>query len=73
MQLDVIERSLQLWSVEGDTVFTPFLGIGSEAYVSVKLGRKAIGTELKSSYFNLAVRNMKNAEDQQYDMFGEAI
>jgi len=70
LQLDVIERCLQLWSVEGDTVFTPFLGIGSEAYVSVKMGRNAIGTELKPSYFNLAIRNMKSAEKEQYDMFG---
>lgn len=69
LQLDVIERCLQLWSMPGDTVLTPFLGIGSEAYVSVKMGRKAIGVELKPSYFNLAKRNMADAERDQYDMF----
>lgn len=70
LQLDVIERCLQLWSKEGDTVLTPFLGIGSEAYTAVKMGRKAIGAELKTSYFNLAARNMLSAEETQYDMFG---
>jgi len=70
LQLDVIERCLQLWSLPGDVVWTPFLGIGSEAYMAVKLGRYAIGVELKTSYFNLAVRNMKQAELKQFDMFG---
>lgn len=70
LQLDVIERALQLWSVPGDTVLTPFLGIGSEAYVAVKMGRKAIGAELKPSYFALASRNMQIADREQYDMFG---
>lgn len=71
LQLDVIERALQLWSKKGDVVLTPFLGIGSEAYVAVKMGRKAIGVELKESYFKLATRNMMNAEQSQYDIFGE--
>lgn len=70
LQLDVIERCLQLWSMPGDTVLTPFLGIGSEAYMAVKMGRKAIGAELKSSYFKLAARNMLSAEESQYDIFG---
>ena len=70
LQLDVIERSLQLWSNPGDTVFTPFLGIGSEAYVSVKMSRKAIGVELKESYFKLAARNLESAHKNQYDLFG---
>lgn len=69
LQLDVIERAMQLWSVEGDIVFTPFLGIGSEAYVSLKMGRKAIGSELKPSYFKLACRNLESAEKNQYDLF----
>jgi len=69
LQLDVIERAMQLWSAEGDVVFTPFLGIGSEAYMAVKMGRKAIGSELKASYFNLAKRNMLLADESQYDMF----
>lgn len=72
LQLDVIERAMQLWSKPGDVVFTPFLGIGSEAYVAVKMGRKAIGSELKPSYFNLAARNLKDAEKSQYDLFGGA-
>jgi hypothetical protein len=70
LQLDVIERAMQMWSMPGDVVLTPFLGIGSEAYVAVSMGRKAIGVELKASYFNLAVRNVEQAERQQYDLFG---
>jgi len=70
LQLDVIERAMQLWSMPGDVVLTPFLGIGSEAYMAVKMGRKAIGAELKPSYFNLAKRHMQSAEKSQYDMFG---
>ena len=72
LQLDVIERAMQLWTKKGDTVLTPFLGIGSEAYMAVKMGRKAIGCELKSSYFELAKRNMLSAEESQYDIFGGA-
>jgi len=72
LQLDVIERSMQLWSMPGDTVFTPFLGIGSEAYIAVKMGRNAIGTELKESYFKLAARNMELADKGNYDLFGDA-
>jgi DNA modification methylase len=68
LQLDVIERCLQLWTNPGDIVLTPFMGIGSECYVSVKMGCKAIGIELKPSYFNLAKRNMKLSEQEQYDM-----
>lgn len=70
LQLDVIERCMQLWTVDGDTVLTPFMGIGSEAYTAVKMGRKAIGIELKSSYFSLATRNMELAAGGQYEMFG---
>jgi DNA modification methylase len=69
LQLDVIERCLQLWSIPGDVVWTPFMGIGSEVYMSLKLGRKAIGAELKPSYFALAKRNIANANDKQYEMF----
>ena len=69
LQLDVVERAMQLWSMEGDVVLTPFLGIGTEAYQAVSMGRKAIGVELKESYFNLAVRNVQQAEKQQYDLF----
>ena len=69
LQLDVIERCLQLWSNPGDVVWTPFMGVGSEAYVSVKMGRRAIGSELKTSYFNLAERNISQATKTQYDLF----
>jgi len=69
LQLDVIERSLQLWSMPGDTVWTPFLGIGSEAFVAVQMGRKAIGAELKASYFELAKRNMAVAHKVQEELF----
>lgn len=62
LQLEVINRLVNLWSNEGEVVFTPFLGIGSEAYVSVKNNRKAIGIELKDSYFDTAVVNVRNAE-----------
>lgn len=62
LQLDTIKRAVTLWSNKGDTVLTPFLGIGSEVYQSILLGRKGIGFELKDSYFNEAIRNCKNAE-----------
>jgi DNA modification methylase len=62
LQLPTIERLLTLYTNEGDTVFTPFLGIGSEVYQAVKMGRKAVGIELKESYFNAAVKNIKSAE-----------
>lgn len=54
LQLDVIERCIHLWSNEGDVIFTPFAGIGSELYVSLKCKRNAIGIELKESYFKQA-------------------
>lgn len=55
LQLDVIERCITLWSNPGETVVTPFLGIGSEVYQAVKMGRKAIGVELKKAYYKQAV------------------
>lgn len=70
LQLDVIERCMQLWSMPGDTVLSPFMGIGSETYMAVSMGRKAIGVELKTSYFDLACRNMRLAEKTQYNLFG---
>ena len=62
LQLDTIKRAVTLWSNEGDTVFTPFLGIGSEVYQSILLKRFGIGFELKESYFNEAIKNCKVAE-----------
>jgi len=58
LQLDVIERCIQMWSNPGDVVMTPFMGVGSEVYGALSLGRRAIGIELKESYFRQAVRNV---------------
>lgn len=57
LQLGVIRRALNLWTNPGDFVLTPFLGIGSEAVVALEMGRKAVGIELKGSYFDQAVKN----------------
>lgn len=65
LQLPVIERCLKLYSNEGDTVFTPFMGIGSEVYQSVKMGRKAIGIELKPEYYEQAVMNLKALDNEK--------
>jgi DNA modification methylase len=70
LQLQVIERALDLWTAEGDTVFSPFMGIGSEGYVSLQKGRKFIGTELKPSYYAVAKKNLDWIENnQQRDLF----
>ena len=60
LQLETIERCVKLYSNPGETVLTPFLGIGSEAYTALKFGRKAIGIELKESYFKIAVKNLES-------------
>lgn len=62
LQLQTIERAITLWSNKGDKILTPFLGIGSEVYQSIQMGRYGIGFELKESYFVEAVKNCKNAE-----------
>ncbi len=59
--IDVIERGLQLWSNPNDIILSPFMGIGSEGFVSVKTGRRFIGIELKESYYNQAVKNLQRA------------
>lgn len=70
LQLDVIERVVELYSNEGDTVFTPFMGIGSEVYQAVKMNRRGVGIELKPEYFNIAVENVKDAaDDSQTTLF----
>ena len=69
LQLDVIERCLMLWSKRGDVVLSPFMGIGSEGFVSLQLGRKFIGVELKESYYKQACANLASAETQQELMF----
>lgn len=61
LQLETIERAIHLWTNPGETVFTPFLGIGSEIYQALKMGRNGIGIELKKSYYDIAVKNCNNA------------
>jgi DNA modification methylase len=73
LQLEVIRRALKLWSNPGDVVLSPFAGIGSELYVALQEGRKAVGAELKASYFEQARRNLLSAESgkgQTIDLFG---
>lgn len=65
LQLDTIERLILLYSNKGDTVLTPFMGIGSEVYQAVKMERKGIGFELKESYFDLAKANLKAVVSQK--------
>lgn len=60
LQLDVIQRAVELWSNPGEVVATPFMGVGSEVYGAVKLGRKGIGCELKPSYYRQAVKNLES-------------
>jgi DNA modification methylase len=67
LQLDVIERCIHLWTNPGDTIFSPFTGIGSEGYCAVKMGRKFIGTELKPAYYELAVQNIGDARKNEQD------
>jgi len=61
LQLDVIDRCVMLFSNPGEKVFTPFMGVGSEVYSAVMLGRLGIGAELKASYFRQAVKNVQAA------------
>jgi hypothetical protein len=73
LQLEVIRRAVRLWTNPGDIVLSPYVGIGSEGYISVQEGRRFVGGELKRSYFDLAVRNIKSADpkqSQQVTMFG---
>jgi DNA modification methylase len=60
LQLQVIERALELWSNPGDVVLSPFMGIGSEGHVSLSMGRRFIGIELKESYYNQSVANLQS-------------
>lgn len=65
LQLTVIRRCVDLWSNPHDVVFSPFAGIGSELYVAVEMGRRALGAELKASYFRQAVRNLESLNRQE--------
>ena len=60
LQLDVISRAVTLWSNPGETVFSPFAGVGSEVFGAVRLGRRGIGVELKPSYYRQLVKNMES-------------
>jgi superfamily II DNA or RNA helicase len=64
LQLDVIDRCVELWTNPGDLVYSPFAGIGSEGYVALQKGRRFRGVELKRSYWDIAVRNLSNATAQ---------
>lgn len=64
LQLDVIKRCVHLWSNPGDVIFTPFAGIGSELFGAIQAGRKAIGIELKSSYFEQAAEYLRQLESE---------
>ncbi len=64
LQLDVIERALELWTNPGDRVLDPFAGIGSTGYAALRMGRRFVGAELKESYYRQAARNLANAKSQ---------
>jgi DNA modification methylase len=73
LQLDVIDRCLVLWSNPGETVLTPFMGVGSEVYGGVCAGRRGVGIELKSTYYNQALKNIgaavRSDGNDQWEMF----
>jgi len=69
LQLDVIDRIVEMYSNTGEVVLTPFMGVGSEVYSPVSLGRKAIGIELKDSYYKQAIYNLKQAKKRE--LFGK--
>ena len=73
LQLDVIERCIELWSNPGDTVFTPFLGIGSEVWGAVHMGRRGVGIELKPSYFRQAAKNLADVVPASSGLFAEPV
>ena len=68
LQLDTIERIIHLYSNPGETVLSPFGGIGSEGYQAIKMGRKSISIELKESYFILNERNHRAAIEQNKEL-----
>jgi hypothetical protein len=69
LQLEVIERCIRLWSNPGDTVLSPFMGIGSEGHVALQNGRRFVGIELKGAYFDIAVANLRAAINKQPSLF----
>lgn len=74
LQLGTIERCIKLWSNPGETILSPFAGIGSEGYVALQEGRRFVGIELKQSYWEAAKRNLERAlqSKSQLELFGEA-
>lgn len=73
LQLEVIERAIDLWTNPGDLVYSPFAGIGSEGYVAIQKGRRFVGAELKRSYWDLACRNLASAKSSQGSLLDLAI
>lgn len=67
LQLDVIDRAIILWSNPGEVVFTPFMGVGSEVYGALSLGRRGVGVELKPSYYSQAVKNVESVKTYSRD------
>jgi len=67
LQLDVIDRTVELYSNPNEVILTPFMGVGSEVYSPVSMGRKAIGIELKESYFKQAVFNLSDVKNRFAD------
>lgn len=72
LQLDVIDRCIVLWSNVGETVFTPFMGVGSEVYGAVMAGRRGVGVELKPSYYRQAKRNLEAITDDYRESAGQS-
>lgn len=75
LQLPVIDRCIRLWSNPGETVLSPFAGIGSEGYGALRRGRRFVGCELKPEYYRVALRNLQNADDASDtpSLFSEAV
>lgn len=72
LQLEVIRRAIRLWTNPGDLVLSPFMGIGSEGYCALQMGREFAGIELKQSYYGVACDNLKRAEASMGDLFSAA-
>jgi DNA modification methylase len=70
LQLDVIERCLVLWTNTGETMLTPFMGVGSEVFGALLNDRKGIGIELKESYYRQSVKNLKQIKKAKKGLFG---
>ena len=74
LQLEVIRRAVQLWTNPGDVVFSPFGGIGSEPYIALEQGRRAVAAELKPGYFTQMTRNCEEVckpKDEDQMTFGD--